>query len=44
MERGYCCLVMEYCSGGDLEKILEKGKTIEQSVFFYLIIIVIFLF
>jgi hypothetical protein len=23
MERGYCCLIMGYCSG-DLEKILKK--------------------
>jgi serine/threonine protein kinase len=26
MEDGYCCLIMEYCSCGDLEQILKKKK------------------
>jgi serine/threonine protein kinase len=33
-EKGCCCLIMEYCSGGDLEKVLEEKKRIEQQVFF----------
>jgi NIMA (never in mitosis gene a)-related kinase len=34
MEGGCCCLIMEYCTGGDLERVLEEGKRIEQPVFF----------
>jgi serine/threonine protein kinase len=35
MEGGCCCLIMEHCSGGNLEKVLEEGKRIEQPVFFF---------
>jgi hypothetical protein len=34
---------MEYCSGGDLEKVLEERKQIKQPVFL-LIIVIIFCF
>jgi serine/threonine protein kinase len=30
---------MEYCSGGDLERVLEEGKRIEEPVFLLVIII-----
>jgi serine/threonine protein kinase len=32
IENGCCCLIMEYCSGGDLEKILKEKKRIPQKV------------
>jgi serine/threonine protein kinase len=32
---GFCCFVMEYCPGGDLEKMLKKNKCIPQRVFNY---------
>jgi NIMA (never in mitosis gene a)-related kinase len=30
---GFCCLIMEYCDGGDLEKVLEEKKRIPQNVY-----------
>jgi serine/threonine protein kinase len=43
-EGGYCCLIMEYCNGGDLEKVLKEGKRIEQPVFFLIILTIILYF
>jgi serine/threonine protein kinase len=34
---------MEYCRGGDLERVLEEGKCIEQPVFFLLMIVIYFI-
>jgi serine/threonine protein kinase len=34
MEGEYCCLIMEYCSCGDLQKIFEKRESIPESVLF----------
>jgi serine/threonine protein kinase len=36
IEDEYYCLVMEFCSGGDLEKILEKNNCISQPVYSYI--------
>jgi serine/threonine protein kinase len=35
-EGSYCYLVMEFCSGGDLQKIFNKKKHLPQKVFFFL--------
>jgi serine/threonine protein kinase len=32
MEHQYCCLVMEYCAGGDLGKILKEKCQLPESV------------
>jgi serine/threonine protein kinase len=38
IEEEYCCLIMEFCTGGDLEKFFEEKNRIPQPVsFFYLI-------
>jgi serine/threonine protein kinase len=31
-EGEYCCLIMEFCSGGDLQKIFDKKNRIPQPV------------
>jgi serine/threonine protein kinase len=31
-ENGCCCLIMEYCSCGDLEKMLKEKTRIPQKV------------
>jgi serine/threonine protein kinase len=35
-EGEYCCLVMELCSGGDLQQILDNKKKLTESVRFLL--------
>jgi hypothetical protein len=35
---------MEFCSGGDLEKILNKTKCLSQTVYFFFIISFILFF
>jgi serine/threonine protein kinase len=35
IEEDYCCLIMEFCTGGDLEKILNEKKRISQPIFFF---------
>ena len=35
MEEDYCCLVMEFCSGGDLQKIFDKKNRLSQPVFLF---------
>jgi serine/threonine protein kinase len=38
-EGGYFCIVMEYCSGGDLQSLLNKGYKFTKKVrlfFFFL--------
>jgi serine/threonine protein kinase len=32
IENSCCCLIMEYCNNGDLEKILREKKRIPQKV------------
>jgi serine/threonine protein kinase len=45
MEDEYCCLVMEFCSGGDLERIFnEKRYLPEKVLIFYSFHIFIFLY
>jgi serine/threonine protein kinase len=34
IEEEYCCLLMEFCTGGDLEKIFNEKNGIPQPVFF----------
>jgi serine/threonine protein kinase len=43
-EGEYCCLVMEYCSGGDLQKILDNKKKLTESVEFLYYYIMLFYF
>jgi serine/threonine protein kinase len=33
IEDDYCCLIMEFCNGGDLQKIFNKENRICQPVF-----------
>jgi serine/threonine protein kinase len=33
IEEDYCCLIMEFCTGGDLEKIFNEKNRIPQQVF-----------
>jgi NIMA (never in mitosis gene a)-related kinase len=33
-EGGYYCIVMEYCTGGDLQSLLDKKKIFTESVYF----------
>jgi serine/threonine protein kinase len=35
IEEDYCCLIMEFCTGGDLEKIFNEKNRIPQPVFFF---------
>jgi serine/threonine protein kinase len=30
----YCCLILEYCSNGDLQQELDKGRKYEEDVLF----------
>jgi serine/threonine protein kinase len=32
-ERGYYCIVMEYCSRGSLQSVLDNGKIFNEEVF-----------
>jgi serine/threonine protein kinase len=34
-DSGYFCIVMEYCSEGDLQLLLDKKYEFTQKVFFY---------
>jgi serine/threonine protein kinase len=43
MEGEHCCVVMEFCSGGDLKKILEKNNSgISQQVCLFFVFFDIF--
>jgi serine/threonine protein kinase len=44
IEGGYCCLIMEFCSGGDFQKILQKKNRIPESVLFLFIYFIYFIF
>jgi serine/threonine protein kinase len=35
VEDDYCCVIMEFCSGGDLEKIFNEKNRIPQPVSFF---------
>jgi serine/threonine protein kinase len=37
MANGHCCLIMEFCTGGDLQKMFAEKKRIPQPVLFFFI-------
>jgi serine/threonine protein kinase len=43
--KNFCCLIIEYCELGDLQKELDSGKQYEELVFYFsLVFILIFCF
>jgi serine/threonine protein kinase len=42
--KNFCCLILEYCEFGDLQKELDSGKQYEEPVFFFFFYFYLFLF
>jgi serine/threonine protein kinase len=42
--KNFCCLVMEYCELGDLQKELDSGKQYEEFVIYLLFDIYMYFF
>jgi serine/threonine protein kinase len=42
--KNFCCLIMEYCELGDLQKELDSRKQYEELVFYFHLLLFLFFF